>query len=265
MPQTRNVEITPGKGEPVVINVSQGDIGREITLNLKDGSGWFDLTGCTAKLAGIKPSGLGFTVDGVVSGHAVTITTVKLMTAEYGHIACELKITKTGITIGTANMILAVEKDPHPESTTDGNVDELIPEITILVERIEAAVAKAEVLFESEAWARGTRDGVPVDEEDPTYHNNSKYYKELAEDSAESADSRATAAEGYKNAAAGSASEAAQRKAEAETARTAAQAAQTAAEAAAQQASNTFQIAGDTSFSVDPTTKKVTMHVTVSE
>lgn len=243
MPQTRNVEITPGKGEPVVINVSQGDIGREITLNLKDGSGWFDLTGCTAKLAGIKPSGLGFTVDGVVSGHAVTITTVKLMTAEYGHIACELKITKTGITIGTANMILAVEKDPHPESTTDGNVDELIPEITILVERIEAAVAKAEVLFESEAWARGTRDGVPVDEEDPTYHNNSKYYKEQAANSERSAaTSEQTASQ--------KAAQAATSASDADAAKTNAEAAQAAAEAAAEAAASVYATVGTVTFSV---------------
>lgn len=243
MPQTRNVEITPGKGEPVVINVSQGDIGREITLNLKDGSGWFDLTGCTAKLAGIKPSGLGFTVDGVVSGHAVTITTVKLMTAEYGHIACELKIIKTGITIGTANMILAVEKDPHPENTTDGNVDELIPEITILVERIEAAVAKAEVLFESEAWARGTRDGVPVDEEDPTYHNNSKYYKELAGGSASNAASHAADALSSKQNAAASATSANQSKLDAE-------AAAGDAEHYAELAASVFHVEGDVTFAV---------------
>lgn len=243
MPQTRNVEITPGKGEPVVINVSQGDIGREITLNLKDGSGWFDLTGCTAKLAGIKPSGLGFTVDGVVSGHAVTITTVKLMTAEYGHIACELKIIKTGITIGTANMILAVEKDPHPENTTDGNVDELIPEITILVERIEAAVAKAEVLFESEAWARGTRDGVPVDEEDPTYHNNSKYYKEQAANSERSAaTSEQTASQ--------KAAQAATSASDADAAKTNAEAAQAAAETAAEAAASVYATVGTVTFSV---------------
>lgn len=245
MPQTRNVEITPGKGEPVVINVSQGDIGREITLNLKDGSGWFDLTGCTAKLAGIKPSGLGFTVDGVVSGHAVTITTVKLMTAEYGHIACELKITKTGITVGTANMILAVEKDPHPENTTDGNVDELIPEITILVERIEAAVAKAEVLFESEAWARGTRDGVPVDEEDPTYHNNSKWYADQAALSE-------AAASGSEQTANQKASQAAASASDAATAKTNAEAAATAAAASAEAAASVFAVVGNVAFSVLP-------------
>jgi hypothetical protein len=262
--ETRNVNITPGGTTPV-IHVSQNDVGRTVTFNVTDGNDWYDLTGCTVKLQGIKPSGLGYTVTGTVNDHTVTIITTKQMTDEYGNIASELKVTKNDLAIGTANIILAVERDPHPEHTTDGSMDTLIPELTVLVERVEAAVAKEEVLHEAEAWAVGKRSGEDVPSTDPTYHNNSKYYKELAAGSAASADSRATAAEGYKNAAAGSASEAAQRKTEAETAKTAAEAAQAAAEAAAQQASNTFQIAGDTSISVDPSSKKVTLHVTVSE
>lgn len=243
MPQTKNVEITPGKGEPVVINVSQGDIGRLITLNIKDGSGWFDLTDCSVALAGIKPSGLGFTVDGSVNGHTATIETVKLMTAEYGHIACELKITKDDMLLGTANMILAVERDPHPDSTTDGNADELIPELTILVERVEAAVAKEEVLHEAEAWAVGERDGVPVDEEDPTYHNNSKYYKELAGGSASDAASHAADALSSKQNAAASATSANQSKLDAE-------AAAGDAEHYAELAASVFHVEGDVTFAV---------------
>lgn len=49
-----------------------------------------------------------------------------------------------------------------------------------------------EFKLEAEAWARGTRDGKPVDEHDQSYLNNSKYYSELsrgwsinAEDSSE--------------------------------------------------------------------------------
>ena len=40
---------------------------------------------------------------------------------------------------------------------------------------------------EAEAWARGTRAGTAVSSDDPTYHNNSKYYAEQAHDAAESA------------------------------------------------------------------------------
>lgn len=242
MAETRNINITPGGTTPV-IHVSQNDVGRSITMNVTDGDGWYDLTGSTVKLQGIKPSGLGYTVEGTVSGHTVTIVTTKQMTGEAGNIASELKITKNSTVIGTANIILAVERDPHPEHTTDGNIDEIIPEITVLVERIEAAVAKAEVLFESEAWARGTRDGVPVDEEDPTYHNNSKYYKEQAANSERlAAASEQTASQ--------KAAQAATSATDADDAKTDAEAAQAAAEAAAEAAASVYATVGTVTFSV---------------
>ena len=40
---------------------------------------------------------------------------------------------------------------------------------------VEEAKEAAE---DSEAWSQGTRNGVPVDSTDPTYHNNSKWYSE---------------------------------------------------------------------------------------
>ena len=45
---------------------------------------------------------------------------------------------------------------------------------------------------DSEAWAKGTRDGEAVESDDPAYHNNSKYYAESIADTA--SDSEAYAA-----------------------------------------------------------------------
>ena len=45
-----------------------------------------------------------------------------------------------------------------------------------------AACVAIEDELKAEAWAVGTRDGVPVDSDDPAYHNNSKYYAELGQD-----------------------------------------------------------------------------------
>lgn len=280
MAQTKNVNITPGRADPVVIYASQGDVGREITINVSDGSGWYDLTGCTAVLAGVKPSGMGFSVNGTVSGHTVTIETDGIMTNEYGSIACELKITNgDDETIGTANMILSVEKDPHPEHTVDGNIDEIIPELVVLIERIEAdieeaeeEIAQAEVLKDAEAWAVGKRGGVDVPATDPTYHNNAKYYKDQAASSAteaaghadDAADS-ATEASGFKSAAAASADNASYQRSEALQAKTDAEAAAALAASYVTQARNVFQITGDASFSIDPDTRKVTFHITESE
>ena len=197
MAQIKNVDITPGGIQSQVINVSQDDVGREVVINVKDGSGQYDLTGCSVKLAGLKPSGLGFSVDGAVDGHKVTITTTKQMTDEYGQIACELQIIDGDDNkIGTANMILAVEKNPHPDHTTDGSIDELIPEITILVERAEAAAETAlENGPKAEGYAVGKQGGVDVGSDSPYYHNNAKYYSEQAGSSASSASEDASRAE----------------------------------------------------------------------
>lgn len=46
----------------------------------------------------------------------------------------------------------------------------------------------------AEAWAVGERDGIPVDEDDITYHNNSKWYANKALENAESAEESASVA-----------------------------------------------------------------------
>lgn len=51
----------------------------------------------------------------------------------------------------------------------------------------------------AEAWAIGERMGVPVNYDDPTYHNNSKWFSQQSANSAASADSSATDALEYRN------------------------------------------------------------------
>lgn len=244
MPQIRNIDITPG-GSTQVLHVSQNDVGREITVNVKDGAGYFELDNCTVTVAGTKPSGLGYSVECTVSGHQVVITTTKGMTDEHGSIASELKIASGGNVIGSANFILAVERDPHPENTTDGSADSLVPAITLLVERVEAAVAKEEVLHEAEAWAVGQRAGEDVGEDDPTYHNNSKYYAGKAEASKIAAQSSEQNASAQALAASGSASAASASK-------TASEAAAARSEAASEAAGNVFAQVGNVTYSVMP-------------
>ena len=89
----------------------------------------------------------------------------------------------------------------------------------------ESAEDAAESESNAEAWAVGQRGGVNVDSDDPTFHNNSKYYSEQAGNSATTAGSAATQAQGYASTAAGAVEPA--------------QAAQAAAEEAAQEAIDT--------------------------
>ena len=150
MIQTKTVDITPMKITLPVIEMSQYDLGRQVIVHMKDGSDWFDLTGYTAKLQGTKPSGFGYTVNGVVDGHDITFASSYDMTSEAGFIPSEVRLTKGGVSLGSLNVILHVEKTPHDVNVTDGSPETIVPEITELVERAEAA---AEVLLDCSAIA----------------------------------------------------------------------------------------------------------------
>lgn len=150
MAQSKTVDVTPMKITLPVIEMSQYDLGREVIVHMKDGSEWFDMTGYTAKLQGTKPSGFGYTVTGVVDGHDVTFESNYDMTSEAGFIPSEVRLTKNGVSLGSLNVMLHVERTPHDIGTTDGSPESLIPELTVLVERAEAA---AEILIDCSATA----------------------------------------------------------------------------------------------------------------
>lgn len=187
MAQVKNINMTPDTILPY-LKLSQYDVGREISFVMKDGSEEYTVpSGATVKLEGTKPSGLGFTITCAVDGSTATAVTTAGMTDEWGTVVAELVVRQGDDRIGSSNVRFNIEKSPHPEGTTDGSAEQIIPALTLILQQIEADMEKAEVLQESEAWAVGERDGVPVPEEDGTYHNNSKYYKEQAEESATTA------------------------------------------------------------------------------
>jgi hypothetical protein len=159
-----------------VVHVSQYDVGRQFRFKLYDGLTAFSMpTGTTARIDGIKPDNHGFSyTDKVsVSGNIATITTTEQMTVLAGAVKCEIRFIKNHFNVGTLNFLMIVEKSP-----LDSDTDVSETEIPAIVE-----VATANML-DAEAWARGTKEGVPVDSSAPQYHNNSKYYSEQAAASA---------------------------------------------------------------------------------
>ena len=139
--QSFNLNLVPGSFQQV-FNCSQGDVDRQLTIRLFDGSAEYTVpVGATVKIKATKPSGFGFDESATFSGSAVTITTTETMTNEWGRFPAELEITSEGLVIGTANFLFNVEKNPHPASTVDGDAEEVIPELTLLVERVEAAAS----------------------------------------------------------------------------------------------------------------------------
>lgn len=135
MNQTIGVNITPQSIQPT-LHFSQGDVGRVFVVNVTD----YDIpSGATVTCVATKPSGMGFTVSGTVSGNSVTFTSTAEMTDEWGRFPAEIRIASGNTLLGTANFLMVGEKDPHPASTIDGTQEELIPQLTLLVNRVEAA------------------------------------------------------------------------------------------------------------------------------
>lgn len=157
----------------------------------------------------------------------------------------------------------AEREDIDPSEAEQQQIDSLINALNSGVERAEAAATEAaesatdaegsageaeDQAENAEAWAVGQRAGTDVGTEDPTYHNNSKYYAGRAEAAAAEAgqhearwESWVRRAETAADDAEGSARAAAGSKADAETA------AQAASQKAAAAASSATAAAGSAS------------------
>ena len=168
MAQSINLQITPSGVTPTIY-ASQFDVGREITFNLYDGpTAYIPPAGSTIRFEGKKSDGNGFSYDCNYTDNIVTVVLTDQMTVFAENVTCELRIADTDDNdIGTLNVILSVEKSP-----IDGDTSISDTEIPAIVE-----LARAEQ-YNAEAWAEGTRNGVPVGPTDPTYENNAKYYAE---------------------------------------------------------------------------------------
>ena len=132
------------------VHLSQYDVGRELKFTLKDGSSDYTVpSGAVVTVKATKPSGLGFVVNAVAEGSVVTLSNTETMTNENGRFPAELSITQGSTVIGTSNFIFNIERSPHPEGTTDGDAETLIPELTLLVEETRTLVERAEESAES--------------------------------------------------------------------------------------------------------------------
>ena len=69
----------------------------------------------------------------------------------------------------------------NADTQVEGSEEQLVTptQFEQFVEAVhDDALSAAETASDSEAWAAGTRNGVPVASTDPAYHNNAKYYSE---------------------------------------------------------------------------------------
>lgn len=167
--QTINLNLIPGGAEPV-LNVSQYDMGQTWTFNLYAGGQTFSIpSGSSVSIRGTKPDRKGFAYNCTYSGSVVTAIEQQQMTAVPGKVPIEIVITKGNEMIGSANFILMVEK-----AALDDNADISSSELPAVIDLAQKQVENAE------AWARGTKNNVPVGSSEPQYHANAYYWSEVA-------------------------------------------------------------------------------------
>lgn len=165
-----DLDITPG-GVPKIVKLSQYDKTMPvIQATLWNGSEAFTIpAGATVEVAGTKPDNHGFNYSATYIGSTVSITVTEQMTVVAGRVPCEVIVRSNGGRKGSANFFLDIEA-----AALSDNTDISETELPL----IESAGYENVKL--AEAWARGTKNGVPVPSTDETYENNAKYYAEMA-------------------------------------------------------------------------------------
>ena len=139
MAQNIDVSIIPQSYLPEIKVSENDDSLRVIRVSIIDenGEAYQIPSGVTATFAGTKPSGLGFTVPCTIDGSAVQFTMEDTVCNEAGRFPAEIRLINGEARIGTCNVLMNVEPNPHPDDTTDGDREPLVNEITALLRAIE--------------------------------------------------------------------------------------------------------------------------------
>lgn len=180
--QTISLNLIP-QGVKPVIHVSQYDKGQTWIFKLMVGDAYYQIpSGSAVTIQGTKKDGTGFQYACSYSGYEITAIEQQQMTILAGDVPAELRITKGDELIGTLNFIIRVEEAALSDNTVVSETE--LPEFEEVIEFINQVPAIEAVIEsnkeDSEAWAKGTKNGTPVPSTDDQYHNNSKWYAEQA-------------------------------------------------------------------------------------
>lgn len=109
--QEIDLNLTPSGVMPVVHLKQYDRESRTITCTVYDGSVLFSApSGASATIRGTKPDHTGFEYSANISGSMVTFTVQTQMTVLAGDVPAEIRITSGSQILGTATIILRVEK-----------------------------------------------------------------------------------------------------------------------------------------------------------
>ena len=164
-----------------------------LRIAVMNGDSKFDASDTTPSVNFVKPDGTYVVGTPVASGDVWVYQFLGNEIQAAGKVLCDIKFTYSSGRISSGKFVFFVEKDTTiPEAQASQSyvlpMEEALAEMENYKNQGMTMAESAELYAnESEAWAIGKRGGNDVDPTDEAYHNNSKYYAEQAEISAESA------------------------------------------------------------------------------
>ena len=176
MNQTYHVQVSMNQQAEVKTGFTfkQGDFGFDIAIEVMD----FDATGTTPQIVFRKANGAVESTDVTVAGNIYTYTIKGNELDTPGIGVCDIKLkNSTTQRISTASFQFEVIADTldglneHSNSYSDtiGQIWETLQDFS----------------EDSEAWAVGTKNGVPVDTSEEQHANNAKWYADKADSDAQ--------------------------------------------------------------------------------
>lgn len=120
--QTITVDIAPGAYAEQRLRVSQGDIGRPLGVYVTQNGEAMSLSGHVATLYVAKPDGNYYTTRCTINGSLITWDTGEQETPLAGELQAQIRITKSGVNVGTARFVEFVEQsamDGYTPSESD--------------------------------------------------------------------------------------------------------------------------------------------------
>lgn len=198
--QRFNLNLIPNQS-PVIVHVNQYDTGTgRLIATLYEGNEPYSPSG-TAVIQGTKPDGHGFQYTATLDGNVVTADLTEQMAPVAGDVRTQIVVTESSGVTGTFAFIMRVQPSALPSDTDMSEsdyqyIEEAIREAQEAVQTAQEATETAQEAVEraqeaitetqenaedSEAWAQGTRGGIPVEPTDPTYEHNAEYWAQYAE------------------------------------------------------------------------------------
>lgn len=189
----------------VLSGMRSGEVGiRELRISLAYGKETLKFSGEeVAYMFVTRPSDTTPSIEGCkIEGNTIIYEISPNDVAEEGVVNCQLKI------VGNKKVLLDGEywdeevilyAPSFEMEVTDPNVDEShIPELPVYTALEELLQEFTSRTFDAEAYASGTRNGIPVTKGDIAYQNNAKYFKdEIIEKGAEAVEESMRTAEAF--------------------------------------------------------------------